>query len=323
MKADLPVSCIIDAHVHMPFIGNREEVNLYLRKLLSTGVRGAVILGIPSFKSILDKISYNEVLKEYEKSKHLIERYAGEIKDMLTPERLFIMAHQLSDNFCGFNKHKEISLLTNFSVLFPSNLSLDPEELSSLLENSIKEGFRGFKVISTIFLKRLDDPSVEATIAIANEKGLPVTVHGGCDPGIWELPRFCKYGDPSRLDPLLKKYKDVKVVIAHAGSYSAIAPGVFMEETLELVKKYENVYVDTSALPAEIVKVVMREFPSERVLYGSDYPAVVNSDAKDYMEEVFLSLTGTPRSSLEKFAHENAESVFGIECITENYDLVE
>ncbi|MGC8566829.1 MAG: amidohydrolase family protein [Caldisphaera sp.] len=325
MKADIPVSCIIDAHVHSPVMKSAKEANEYLRKLIASGIGGAVILGIPPFRDLLVKIQYDDVLKEYDRTKYLIDKFAGEIKDFLTPENLFLMAHQISESFCQFKKHQEISALSNFTVLFPANLSLEPDVLSSILEKSINEGFKGFKIISTIFLKHLDDPSVEATIEVANEKGLPVTIHGGCDPGIWELPKYCKYGDTSRLDPILRKYRDAKIIIAHAGGYSAIAPGVFMDETLELSKKYQNVYVDTSALPVQLIPIVMKDFPIDKIMYGSDYPAVSNSDPKLYMEDVFLTLLshGISRKNLEKYAHENAELIFNIECISHNYDLIE
>lgn len=324
LKADIPVSCIIDAHVHSPVMKNTNEVNEYLRKLINSGIGGAVILGIPPFKDLLLKVSYDEVLAEYERTKYLIEKFAEEVKDFLTPENLYIMAHQISESFCHFIKHQELSALSNFTVLFPANLSLEPDALSTILERSLNEGFKGFKIISTLFFKHLDDPSVEATIAVANEKGLPVTIHGGCDPGIWELPKFCKYGDPSKLDRFLSKYKDAKIIIAHAGGYSAIAPGVFMDETLELVKKYQNVYIDTSALPPQLIPIIMKDFPIDRIMYGSDYPAVSNSDPKNYMEDVFLTLLshGISRKELEKYSHENAESIFNIECISQNYDLI-
>ncbi|PMP92486.1 MAG: metal-dependent hydrolase [Caldisphaera sp.] len=325
MRADIPVSCIIDAHVHSPVMKNTKEVNEYLRKLVDSGIGGAVILGIPPFRDLLLKVSYDDILKEYDRTKYLIEKFAGEVKDFLTPENLYFMAHQISEAFCQFIKHQEISALSNFTVLFPANLSLEPDALSTILERSTREGFKGFKIISTLFFKYLNDPSVEATIEIANAKGLPVTIHGGCDPGIWELPKFCKYGDPSKLDPILKKYRDAKIIIAHAGGYSAIAPGVFMDETLELVKKYENVYIDTSALPTQLIPLIMKDFPINRIMYGSDYPAVSNSNPKEYMEDVFLTLlsNGISKSNLEKYSHENAESVFNIECISRNYNLLD
>jgi len=324
LKADIPVSCIIDAHVHSPVMKNTKEVNEYLRKLIDSGIGGAVILGIPPFRDLLLKVSYDDILKEYDRTKYLIDKFAGEIKEVLTPENLFLMAHQLSESFCKFIKHQEISALSNFTVLFPANLALEPDALATILERSINEGFRGFKIISTLFFKYLNDPSIETTIAIANEKGLPVTIHGGCDPGIWELPKFCKYGDPSKLDSILSKYRDAKIIIAHAGGYSAIAPGVFMDETLSLVKKYENVYIDTSALPSQIIPLIMKDFPIDRIMYGSDYPAVSNSDPKLYMEDVFFTLlnSGISRRNLEKYAHENAEYIFNLECLTSNYDLI-
>ena len=324
MRADVPVSCVIDSHVHMPMLKERGEVNSYIRGLVDSGIGGAVILGIPPFRDLLATVSIDEVKAEHERVRGIIEKLASDIMDQLEPEALYISAVRLAESFCSFRRHPEVAAMSNFTVMYPANLSLGPDELKGELERAISMGFRGFKVISTLFMKYLNSPQVDAVLEVAEDKGVPVVVHGGCDPGIWELPRYCKYGDPSKLADPLREHRDVTVVVAHAGGYSAIAPGVFFEETLQLSRDFPGVYVDTSALPPQLVPVVLRDFPQGRVLYGSDYPAVSNSSLREYLEEVFTSLltSGFSRRQLEGYAHEVAEGLFRVSCITENYDMV-
>ncbi|MGC9072193.1 MAG: amidohydrolase family protein [Acidilobus sp.] len=324
LRADVPVECVIDAHVHMPLLTKTKDVNDYIRGLVEAGVGGAVIIGIPPFKDVLSRITIEEVEKEHERVRPLIEKYASELMEHLQPEALYVNALRLAEDFCSFARHPQMSALSNFAPVFPANLSLRPEELASVLEAAAGRGFRGFKVISTLFLQHLDSPQVAAVLEVAQSRGLPVIVHGGCDPGIWELPRFCKYGDPSRLGVNLREHRDVAVIIAHAGGYSAIAPGVFFEETLSLARSFPNIYVDTSALPPQLVPLVLNDFPNGRVLYGSDYPAVSNADLRNYMEEVFLGIMSRrpPRDALESYSHGLAEELFKLSCLTPLYRRV-
>ena len=324
LKVDAPVECVIDAHVHMPLLRSTKEVNDYIKGLVTAGVRGAVIIGIPPFKDVLSGITLDEVVKEHERVRPLIEKYAADLMDQLQPEALYLSAVRLAEEFCTFSRHPQLSAMSNFAPVFPANLSLPPDDLASVLEAAAARGFRGFKVISTLFLQHLDSPQVGAVLEVAEERGLPVVVHGGCDPGIWELPRFCKYGDPSRLEAHLRDHRDATVIIAHAGGYSAIAPGVFFEETLALARSFSNVYVDTSALPPALVTYVLRDFPQDRVLFGSDYPAVSNSDLRQYVEEVFLHVMEArpPKKVLESYSHGLAESIFKLSCLTDLYERV-
>ncbi len=301
-----------------------KEVNDYIKGLVTAGVGGAVIIGIPPFKDVLSNVTLDEVVREHERVRPLIERYASELMEQLQPEALYINAVRLAEDFCTFARHPQLSAMSNFAPVFPANLSLPPDELASVLEAAAGRGFRGFKVISTLFLQHLDSPQVGVVLEVARSKGLPVVVHGGCDPGIWELPKFCKYGDPSRLEVHLREARETPVIIAHAGGYSAIAPGVFFEETLALARSYPNVYVDTSALPPPLVTYVLRDFPAGRVLFGSDYPAVSNADLRQYVEDVFLHVLEMrpPREVLRAYAHGVAESIFKVSCLADLYERV-
>ncbi len=316
LRADVPVPCVLDAHVHSPILGSPAEANEYLRGLLSMGLGGAVILGIPPTRELLSTVTLDDVSNEYERNRDLVERFAAAVSSKLTPEALYLTAERFIDGYCQFKRHSEISALSNFELLYPANLSLGTDELARSLEEALRRGFGGFKVISTFFFKRLDDPAVETVLEVADSDDVPVTVHSGCDPGIWELPKYCKYGDPSRLDPILSRHRNVRVILAHAGSYSAIAPGVFMEEALDLARRYPEVYADTAALPPELAEMVLRDFPRGKVMYGSDYPAVADEDPRRYMEDVFLTMesAGHPESELEEYAQGTAGRVFSIEC---------
>ena len=324
LRADVPVSCVIDAHVHMPALKAPADVNRYVRGLVEAGVGGAVIIGIPPFKEVVAGISIDDVRAEHERVRHLIERYAAEVAEQLEPEALYLNTVRLAESFCTFARHSQVAAMDSFAAVFPVNMLLGRDELAAQLEEAASRGFRGFKIISTLFMQPLNSEAVDVALEVAEERGLPVVVHGGCDPGIWELPRYCKYGDPSKLEGPLRSHRDATVIVAHAGGYSAIAPGVFFEETLQLARRFPNVLVDTSALPPSLAAMVVRDFPEGRVMYGSDYPAVSNAGLREYMEEVFLRVAslGLGRERLERYAHGLASEVFKVSCLPEHYSYL-
>lgn len=306
------IECIIDAHTHLP-INPSTTPRMLLKELNREGVNAAIILGVPSVRSLLESIDSEKVNREYEKTREFLKRYYKG-SESLDPERLLLSALNIITKYgrlCHFSPVGD-----NYLVLAGADLSKKPEELADELDRFARIGFRGFKIITTIFMKYLDDPRVEAVYEVADSHGLPIVVHAGCDPGIWELPGYCKYGDPSRLDRILREYRDVNTVIAHMGSYSYIVPGVFLDETIMLVRKYENVYVDTSAVPKEIIRVGVKTIPTDRILFGSDYPVVDGLSLSSHIHEVYMELkrSGLPDRDVNKIFWSNASRLFEFRC---------
>ncbi len=315
----LPVDCIVDAHVHVPRQGvDGASVKNMMKLLIHSGIGGVVFLGVPDFSSVVSSIDYSSIEREYERVKRLVEKYAWDVRDYLEPQQLYMASLAMAREYGPICGEGVASVVENVDIMAAVDLSMGIEELARWLRETRSKGFGGYKILSTLYMTGLDDERVELVLDEANRRGLPVVIHGGCDPGIWELPAYCKYGDPSKLAPILGRYRDVDVVIAHAGGYSAIAPGVFMEETLELARRFSNVYVDTSALPPPIAARAAMTFP--RALYGSDYPVVVKDkitqSALGYAEEVLINmmLLGASKGKIKDFTYKTAENIFNLEC---------
>jgi hypothetical protein len=67
---------------------------------------------------------------------------------------------------------------------------------------------------------------------------------------------------------ILTEYPDIKFIVAHTGGDLASPDG---REAARLAFSFDNLYVDTSKTPAEIVSEVVRGIGAERVLFGSDW----------------------------------------------------
>jgi hypothetical protein len=314
-RGHIDVECVIDAHTHVPARNGVHDLS-YADRLLRHGIDGAVVLLIPPMKHIVNELSLDDIRTAYKVTETLIRRYASELVEALSPEGLYLSTLKLAESYGAACRSDAGPIEDAVALYAAADLSLKPDELKERLEGCVKGYARGIKVISTLFFKYLDDPSVEAAFEVASQEDVPVVVHAGCDPGVWELPKYCKYGNPKRLERIVRRYRDVRVVIAHVGGYSAIAPGVFTREAIDLAKRYGNVYVDVSAVPPAVVLEAARELPAEKILYGSDYPVVDGLDPGSHLAMVYKTFleAGYGKRGLELVFHGNAEEHLGVKC---------
>ncbi len=162
----------------------------------------------------------------------------------------------------------------------------------------------GVKVYPTLHFIRPNDPELEPLMDYLESEGLLLIVHTGCDPGIWELPAFCAHANPSYLEDVARRHKDLVIVAAHMGSYSYLLPGIYFAEALRLARARDNVYLDTSATTLHQVKVALGKVGPEKLLFGSDYPYYAEAAMKDIVE-AYLSAS-LPERVKEKILWENA-----------------
>lgn len=165
----------------------------------------------------------------------------------------------------------------------------------------------GVKVYPTLHFIRPNDPELEPVLDYLESEGLMLIVHTGCDPGLSELPAFCVHANPSYLDDVARRHRDLTIVAAHMGSYSYLMPGIYFAEALRLARSRDNVYLDTSATTLHQVKIALGRVGPEKLLYGSDYPYYAGLRMKDVVE-AYLS-SSLPDRVKEKILWENAASL--------------
>ena len=192
--------------------------------------------------------------------------------------------------------------------------SINPTKGKKYIREKIAEikdyGFKGIKLIPTL---QFFDPEKEKNLSylwkISYDEDFIILTHTGCDPGPWEKIGLCNVGDPRKILKYLKKY-ETKVVLAHAGSYSAEKPGVWLDAALDIANKYEFVWLDTSSVPylfhSENIVEKFREYGVlDKTLFGSDYPVVVGLDITRAVKLIELSPYLTDREKI-KILRENA-----------------
>lgn len=93
----------------------------------------------------------------------------------------------------------------------------------------------------------------------ARKFNVPVMVHTGIEG--------MSFSDPVSLIAVAEKFKDVKIILAHAGSDS------FFQQALYLVKKYKNTYMEPSWLNILSLKTIIKEAGPARVMFSTDEPS--------------------------------------------------
>jgi hypothetical protein len=155
----------------------------------------------------------------------------------------------------------------------------------------------------------LSDSSMFPYYALADEFKLPIGIHTGLAGPDHLCPEYNpKMGNPSLLKNMLTVYPGLKVWIMHAG-----AP--YLNETIEIMRAYPQVYADISVLanPAIIenkdfyayMKSLIDAGFEKRLMFGSDN-GDLNTMIKSVNELDFLSV-----EQKEDIFLKNAEIFFG------------
>jgi predicted TIM-barrel fold metal-dependent hydrolase len=142
---------------------------------------------------------------------------------------------------------------------------------------------RGIKMLPTLqFFNPAENKNFERICEFCEKNKKILSYHTGCDPGPWEIPELSEDANPKYLKPILQRYSP-SIILTHTGSYSALKPGLWLDEALELGKEFENVYFDSSAAShviyqKKVIERIRKNVGIERLVYGSDYPVVEGSN---------------------------------------------
>lgn len=154
-------------------------------------------------------------------------------------------------------------------------LYIPEPDLDNIPEDFFKKRFIGFKPYPDLVefevpedFSKLDinvsnfDFISKKVLEFSNKYSLILLIH---------LPRKDRLNDPENIDEIseiARKYKNIKIILAHAGrsySYADIKNSIYS------IKNIKNIYVDTAMINNFMVnKIILRELGPDRVLFGSD-----------------------------------------------------
>ena len=173
------------------------------------------------------------------------------------------------------------------------------------LKNFVNQGAKALKIHPPADGEGPESPRYRALLKTAEQLGLPVILHTGC------MQSHILYKDPEggeaqAYSPWFEKYKNVKFILAHMNFHHPMI-------AMDLAEEFENVYLDTSWQPAEIIGESVRRLGPEKIMFGSDWPFVGNN-LRVGKKRVFgaVEIGMIQEKDAEKILGQNAARVFGI-----------
>jgi len=158
-------------------------------------------------------------------------------------------------------------LFLGFCTVDPHALDVDVQ----LMRRVKADGFKGVKVHSLMqSFHPLDVPKLWETVF---KLKIPVLAHGG---KIWvDDP---DYANPAYYNDVLDTYQ-FTLVVAHMG-------GNYTKEAVELAKRFDTVYLETSGASKKRIMYALENLGCERIVYGSDIPYIPWGDPVNEIEKI-------------------------------------
>jgi predicted TIM-barrel fold metal-dependent hydrolase len=95
--------------------------------------------------------------------------------------------------------------------------------------------------------------------------GKPVEAHTGEFSYYITEDGYSCFGEARRFEKLIAAFPGIPFIMVHMGLY-------YPERALDLARRYENVYLETSFQPLRVVREAIQVAGRERVFFGSDWP---------------------------------------------------
>lgn len=129
-----------------------------------------------------------------------------------------------------------------------------------------KKEILGIKIHPSFHLCYPGDTKYEDFWKFADENALVILTHSW-NPNVPN--KIHRFSDPFLFENIVKKYKNLKLILGHAGG-----KGEYLYKVADLVKKYENLYVDFAGDTFEpgIIEHYIKTTGSEKILFGTDCP---------------------------------------------------
>jgi predicted TIM-barrel fold metal-dependent hydrolase len=163
------------------------------------------------------------------------------------------------------NKHKE--KMVGFAVVEPTKDKLNINVLKSIKD---KLGLKGVVLYCSAYGFHPTHTKAMRFYEFAQELGLPVFFHNGGHT--LEANAVLEYAQPYLLDEIAKEFPSLKIIIGSMGR-------PFVEQTISMVSKHENVYADLTIKPKNIwqtYNIVMAAYEHgimDKLLFGSGFPS--------------------------------------------------
>jgi hypothetical protein len=208
------------------------------------------------------------------------------------------------------SRHSE--KMIGFAVTDPTRGRLKTRDLAALRE---KMGFRGLVVYCAVCGFHPAHSQAMGLYEAMQDLGLPIFFHNGSHA--LNAGAILEYAQPYLLDEVARAFPKLKIVIGNMG-----VP--FVEQTLSMVSKHENVYADLTIRPSKvwqtynIVVAAHERDVMDKLLFGSGFPLGSAGGCIETLLGFNMLLADTklptvPRGSIRNVIERDSLDLLGIE----------
>ncbi len=149
-------------------------------------------------------------------------------------------------------------------IIAAVNIPPSTQRPGQKLKKYVEQGARILKIHPAYDGLGVDSRHYQALLKTAAELGLPVILHTGCIHSrlAFKDPRM---GDVRLFEPWFSEWPELTFILAHMNYHDP-------EKAIAITEKHENVLVDTSWQPAEVIGEAVRRLGAEKILFGTDWP---------------------------------------------------
>jgi predicted TIM-barrel fold metal-dependent hydrolase len=219
-------------------------------------------------------------------------------------------ANRRLSEYVGQHREK----MVGFAVVDPTQDRLNDKSLASLTE---KLGLKGLVLYCSMAGFHPAHSRAMRLYDAVQEAGLPVFFHNGSHALSAEA--ILEYAQPYLLDEVARACPRLKMVIGNMG-----VP--FVEQTLSMVSKHENVFADLTIRPSKIwqtyniVVAAHERNVMDRLLFGSGFPAASSGECMEALLGFNMLLADTnlptvPRGSIRSVIERDSLELLGIRSV--------
>ena len=202
--------------------------------------------------------------------------------------------------------------MVGFAVLDPTRDRIDEKSLTSLVE---KLKLRGFVLYCCSCGFHPAHSRAMRFYEAAQEMASPLFFHNSSH--VLKGPAVLDYAQPFLLDEVARTFPRLNFVIGNMG-----VP--FVEQTLSMVSKHENVYADLTIRPGKvwqtynIVVAAHERGVMDKLVFGSGFPSAKASECIETLLGFNMLLADTklptvPRGSIRNVIERNSLELLGVE----------
>lgn len=198
------------------------------------------------------------------------KRMSGELKQSKVQKAVLCAIENV--DVCSNNKQTIEICKNNPDFLYGANIDFN-SNIESQVKNALENNAVLIKVLPSFQNVDLSDKKYVPFFELLKENNLPLLVHTGIEHTIKGGNQ--ELNNPNKLE--LASKMGVKIICAHCGAKLNFWEKCYFENWFKLIKKYDNVFGDLSAMilfyrKSYLDKILKSEFLKSKVIFGTDFP---------------------------------------------------